>query len=81
MIPQAWRRHKEFDNIHQLEGVAVITVQLRYNGWITELNDSEQARDVQHVSLASPATQTSCACCLQEQRSHVLGFCSSSTRT
>ncbi|KAA6422035.1 MAG: zeta-carotene desaturase [Trebouxia sp. A1-2] len=44
LIPEAWRRHKEFDNIHKLDGVAVITVQLRYNGWITEMQDSEKAR-------------------------------------
>jgi len=49
LIPEAWRKHKEFDNIHKLDGVAVITVQLRYNGWITEMQDSEKARTTSQV--------------------------------
>ncbi len=49
LIPDAWRRHKEFDNIHKLDGVAVITVQLRYNGWITEMRDSHKQHDVSQV--------------------------------
>ncbi|KAL6775934.1 ZDS1 [Auxenochlorella protothecoides x Auxenochlorella symbiontica] len=40
LIPQAWRRDPFFDNIFQLEGVAVITVQLRYDGWVTELREA-----------------------------------------
>ena len=54
LIPEAWRRHKEFDNIHKLDGVAVITVQLRYNGWITEMQDSEKARTTSQVRLCMP---------------------------
>lgn len=49
MIPQEWRRHKEFDNIHKLDGVAVITVQLRYNGWITEMQNPEIQHNLQQV--------------------------------
>ena len=49
LIPQEWRRHKEFDNIHKLDGVAVITVQLRYNGWITEMQNPEMQHDLQQV--------------------------------
>ena len=49
LIPQDWRRHKEFDNIHKLDGVAVITVQLRYNGWITEMQNPEAQHDMQQV--------------------------------
>lgn len=30
LLPQAWRKFPIFDNIHKLEGVPVITVQLRY---------------------------------------------------
>lgn len=29
LIPDAWRKYPLFDNIHKLEGVPVITVQLR----------------------------------------------------
>ena len=37
LVPPAWRRYPLFDNIYQLVGVPVITVQLRYPGWVTEL--------------------------------------------
>jgi zeta-carotene desaturase len=30
LIPSAWRKFPIFDNIHKLEGVPVITVQLRF---------------------------------------------------
>ncbi len=43
MIPPAWRRWPLFDNIHRLEAVPVATVQLRYDGWVTELGDSATA--------------------------------------
>lgn len=41
LIPQPWRRLPIFDNIYKLTGVPVVTVQLRYPGWVTELNDPE----------------------------------------
>ena len=31
-----------FDNIHKLVGVPVITVQLRYDGWVTEMSSADQ---------------------------------------
>ena len=40
MLPEAWRRWTLFDNIYKLEAVPVATVQLRYDGWVTELGDS-----------------------------------------
>lgn len=46
MIPESWRSYKEFDNIHKLVGVPVITVQLRYDGWVTEMEDVERAKNV-----------------------------------
>ncbi|MFM7315045.1 MAG: FAD-dependent oxidoreductase, partial [Cyanobium sp.] len=52
MLPQAWRRWPQFDNIHQLEAVPVATVQLRYDGWVTELGDADdderRRRDLAH---------------------------------
>jgi zeta-carotene desaturase len=39
MIPEAWRRWPLFDNLYKLEAVPVATVQLRYDGWVTELGD------------------------------------------
>jgi zeta-carotene desaturase len=43
MIPAAWRRWTLFENIYKLEAVPVATVQLRYDGWVTELGDSPAA--------------------------------------
>ncbi|MCP9886067.1 9,9'-di-cis-zeta-carotene desaturase [Synechococcus sp. ATX 2A4] len=52
LLPSAWRRYEQFDNIYRLEAVPVATVQLRYDGWVTELGDGEAhaaARsDLQH---------------------------------
>ncbi len=31
-----------FDNIYKLVGVPVITVQLRYNGWVTEMQEKDK---------------------------------------
>jgi len=44
MIPEAWRCHSLFDNLYQLEAVPVATVQLRYDGWVTELGDTPEAQ-------------------------------------
>lgn len=35
-----------FDNINKLDGVPVATVQLRFDGWVTELSDPEKMKDV-----------------------------------
>jgi zeta-carotene desaturase len=35
-----------FCRIYKLDGVPVATVQLRFNGWVTELNDAEKRTDV-----------------------------------
>jgi len=43
MIPAAWRRWPLFDNLYKLEAVPVATVQLRYDGWVTELGDHAEA--------------------------------------
>eukprot|EP00878_Enallax_costatus_P014345 GHUV01015005.1.p1 GENE.GHUV01015005.1~~GHUV01015005.1.p1 ORF type:complete len:518 (+),score=145.65 GHUV01015005.1:1371-2924(+) len=50
LLPQEWRKFPEFDNIYKLVGVPVITVQLRYDGWVTELQDAARVKD-----LRSPA--------------------------
>jgi len=46
LIPQAWRSDTFFDNIFKLVGVPVITVQLRYDGWVTEMQDEEKKRQL-----------------------------------
>ncbi|MDB9309999.1 9,9'-di-cis-zeta-carotene desaturase [Aphanizomenon sp. CS-733/32] len=42
VLPQAWRKWPEFDNIYKLDAVPVATVQLRFDGWVTELQDEEK---------------------------------------
>lgn len=44
LLPPSWREMKIFNNIYELVGVPVVTVQLRYNGWVTELQDLERSR-------------------------------------
>jgi len=46
LLPAAWRRWSEFDNIYKLDAVPVATVQLRFDGWVTELQDPEACRRV-----------------------------------
>ncbi|MBD2423633.1 9,9'-di-cis-zeta-carotene desaturase [Cyanobium sp. FACHB-13342] len=53
MIPEAWRRWPLFDAIYKLEAVPVATVQLRYDGWVTELGESPQAQAAR-VDLSRP---------------------------
>ncbi len=50
LLPKEWRKYSEFSAIDQLEAVPVATVQLRYNGWVTELG-SNSAR----MNLKSPS--------------------------
>ena len=40
LVPEAWRCHSLFANLDRLEAVPVATVQLRYDGWVTELGDA-----------------------------------------
>ncbi|KAI5067177.1 hypothetical protein GOP47_0017705 [Adiantum capillus-veneris] len=46
LLPEQWRQWAIFDNIFKLVGVPVITVQLRYNGWVTEMQDIEKSRQL-----------------------------------
>jgi zeta-carotene desaturase len=39
LLPAGWRQWSEFDNIYKLDAVPVATVQLRFDGWVTELED------------------------------------------
>ncbi|APB32333.1 carotene 7,8-desaturase [Gloeomargarita lithophora Alchichica-D10] len=39
LLPQEWRKWPEFDRIYQLKAVPVVTVQLRFDGWVTEMCD------------------------------------------
>ena len=39
-------KYDMFDKIYNLECVPIATVQLRFNGWVTEMGDSAKMRDV-----------------------------------
>ncbi len=44
LLPTAWRAsYPQFDAIYKLVGVPVITVQLRYDGWVTEMKVRSRA--------------------------------------
>ncbi|XP_061946629.1 zeta-carotene desaturase, chloroplastic/chromoplastic-like isoform X1 [Populus nigra] len=65
LLPSQWRESKFFDNIYELVGVPVVTVQLRYNGWVTELQDPEQSRQLRQAAgldnlLYTPDADFSC---------------------
>ena len=50
VLPETWRKWSEFDNIYQLEAVPVATVQLRFDGWVTELNDPEKRKQLEKAA-------------------------------
>jgi zeta-carotene desaturase len=65
LLPPEWREWKEFDNIYKLETVPVATVQLRFDGWVTELHDAEQRQQLAHAAgmdnlLYTPDADFSC---------------------
>ncbi|HEY9887215.1 MAG TPA: 9,9'-di-cis-zeta-carotene desaturase [Candidatus Obscuribacterales bacterium] len=65
LLPEAWRRWPEFDNIYQLEAVPVATVQLRFDGWVTELHNPTAMKDLTHPTgldnlLYTPDADFSC---------------------
>lgn len=47
LLPQAWRKWSEFDNIYKLSAVPVATVQLRFDGWVTEMNDPQARKQLE----------------------------------
>ena len=54
LLPQDWRRFSQFAAIDKLEAVPVATVQLRYDGWVTELGNTPAANR-RRGDLAQPA--------------------------
>ncbi|MGH1394318.1 MAG: 9,9'-di-cis-zeta-carotene desaturase [Trichormus sp.] len=50
VLPQEWRKWSEFNNIYQLEAVPVATVQLRFDGWVTELQDEEKRKQLNQAA-------------------------------
>jgi zeta-carotene desaturase len=65
VLPQQWRKWSEFDNIYKLEAVPVATVQMRFDGWVTELHDAEKRKQLEHAAgmdnlLYTPDADFSC---------------------
>ncbi|HEY9638535.1 MAG TPA: 9,9'-di-cis-zeta-carotene desaturase [Coleofasciculaceae cyanobacterium] len=65
LLPQQWRKWSEFDNIYKLDTVPVATVQLRFDGWVTELHDAEQRKQLAQAAgldnlLYTPDADFSC---------------------
>lgn len=65
IIPQKWRQWSEFDKIYKLEAVPVATVQLRFDGWVTELHDAQKRQQLQEAAgldnlLYTPDADFSC---------------------
>jgi zeta-carotene desaturase len=50
VIPTEWRNQKFFDNIYALDAVPVATVQLRFDGWVTELQDAQQRQQLEKAA-------------------------------
>lgn len=50
LLPQEWRKWSEFDNMYKLDTVPVATVQLRFDGWVTELQDTEKRKQLNHAA-------------------------------
>ena len=49
LLPQEWRKWKDFDNIYKLDAVPVATVQLRFDGWVTELNNPQKRKQLEEA--------------------------------
>ena len=65
IIPEQWRKWSEFDNIYKLDAVPVATVQLRFDGWVTELHDKEKREQLERAEgidnlLYTPDADFSC---------------------
>ncbi|BCL37005.1 9,9'-di-cis-zeta-carotene desaturase [Nostoc sp. MS1] len=50
VLPQEWRKWSEFDNIYKLDAVPVATVQMRFDGWVTELQDEEKRQQLKQAT-------------------------------
>jgi len=65
LLPAAWRKWSEFDNIYKLDTVPVATVQLRFDGWVTELHDPQKRQQLAEAAgidnlLYTPDADFSC---------------------
>ena len=65
LVPEGWRKWDQFDNLYKLEAVPVATVQLRFDGWVTEMQDHAERTQLDHATgldnlLYTPDADFSC---------------------
>jgi zeta-carotene desaturase len=65
LLPQEWRKWQQFDNIYKLDTVPVATVQLRFDGWVTELHNAQERKQLERAAgidnlLYTPDADFSC---------------------
>jgi len=46
VLPESFRQYDMFNNIYNLQCVPIATIQVRFDGWVTELNDDARMMDV-----------------------------------
>jgi zeta-carotene desaturase len=46
LLPESFRKYEFFDKIYNLDTVPIATVQVRFDGWVTELHDEARMMDV-----------------------------------
>jgi len=46
VLPKSFRQYDLFDKIYNLDTVPIATVQLRFDGWVTELQDEKRMMDI-----------------------------------
>lgn len=46
LLPESFRKYDEFDKIYNLDTVPIATVQVRFDGWVTEMQDEARMMDV-----------------------------------
>ncbi|MBF2088916.1 MAG: 9,9'-di-cis-zeta-carotene desaturase [Synechococcales cyanobacterium K44_A2020_017] len=50
LLPDTWRKWDQFENVYKLETVPVATVQLRFDGWVTELTNAAERTQLDHAA-------------------------------
>eukprot|EP00628_Pelagophyceae_sp_CCMP2097_P002910 CAMPEP_0184100308 /NCGR_PEP_ID=MMETSP0974-20121125/12267_1 /TAXON_ID=483370 /ORGANISM="non described non described, Strain CCMP2097" /LENGTH=564 /DNA_ID=CAMNT_0026403235 /DNA_START=48 /DNA_END=1742 /DNA_ORIENTATION=+ len=46
LLPENFRKYDQFDKIYNLDCVPIATVQLRFDGWVTEMQDDDRMKDL-----------------------------------
>jgi zeta-carotene desaturase len=46
VLPENFRKYPQFDNIYNIDTVPIATVQVRFDGWVTEMNDDVAMMDL-----------------------------------